>query len=747
MSNEAESGTRIREVLSQNFFVQKCVALGSTLSFSLGSIFFIPQSWVSAILWLALIQNPRYAAFAVMGIVIGASIEKVFMATDEPCLGGGLKANALLATVMVAWLTGAAGVPLGAQLAIAAVAAAAASIIAAVIIRVLRGTNLPALVWGYCVVASMLFAVCPNCTELAIGAMPAIPIPEDANGWLAAFIRSMGSLIYLPSFEAGLLVAFSIILWSRIMFFSGAVGWISGACIALAFEKLGITYYWLPAAYNYFIVGMALGSVYFLPSRISILIAAAGGCGAAFFGFMLNHLLQGSPIANLPIVAAMTVWVVMGAVSLTGNRCAVWLNNSPDLRPEDAWWRVAFWSQRFGYKDVLLSMPLAGDLKISQGFNGLLSHAGKWRHALDFQRPITVDNSLDPALNIWGAPVYSPASGVIERIKNTIPDNPLGVCNYADNWGNYIVIRLDQDGWVLLAHLQQGSIMLMTGVRVEAGDYLGKVGNSGRSPLPHLHLQAQNSAEPGAPTSSFRLVNYQSVSDGVAEGSFYQWNAAALPVEGDIIRAGNSNKSVHTVLASIAPGSGVWTVEHHGCIPQSFHQAAEDNITRVNITLNEAGEHLFSSNFEEGTLVACLAPDAWRITETKQLTSPFMKLLGLVAPSIPYSVSNGMTWRDSAPIIPTGPASWLTNSIAPYLGKHFLYSNCKCISEPNLEGNSIQIETTLEPSSDSMPIKLTCQFEILRGPVRVQASFKNGSVVYSLLSFEQGLPFDSDLSH
>jgi len=79
---------------------------------------------------------------------------------------------------------------------------------------------------------------------------------------------------------------------------------------------------------------------------------------------------------------------------------------------------------------------------------------------------------------------------------------------------------------------------------------------------------------------------------------------------------------------------------------------------------------------------------------------------------------------------------------APYIGHHFISANCKCNSVPNVEGERLYIETTLDLSGDSSPLKLTCEFEILRGPVRIQADFKDGTVVYSLLSFEPGLPFD-----
>ena len=433
------------------------------------------------------------------------------------------------------------------------------------------------------------------------------------------------------------------------MFFTGTIGWLSGAGVALAFEQLDMVYFWLPTSYNYFIVGMALGSVFFLPGRASLLMAATGGCGAAFLGFVLQHVLQGSPIAYLPITAATTIWVFMGAAALAREQSVVSLNQTPQLRPEEAWWQATYWAQKFGRDEPLLAIPVMGKLQVAQGFDGKLSHTGNWCHALDFQRPPSAGSDLEPVSDIWEAPVYSPAAGIIERIKNNVPDNPLGVSNYAENWGNYIVIRLDQGGWAMLAHLQQGSITTTNGIHVEAGDYLGNVGNSGRSPFPHLHLQAQNSPEPSAPTTPFRLVNYQSVSD--ANALLLHWNAA-IPKEGKVVMAGIQNPMVHNVLTSIAPGKAVWVITSEGHIPRNFQQSRSDNVLVINISLDEAGHHLFSSNSGK-PLVCSLAPDAWRVIEAEHLTSPFLKLLGLVAPSIPYAATVGMIWDDLVPIMPT----------------------------------------------------------------------------------------------
>ncbi len=713
----------------------------SSLSVSLGTIFFIINPWISLILWVALFQNFRFGLFAILGVIVASGIDKLLKIKDTQTLGGGLRANALLATVMVAWLTGEVQISVGTQLLIAVVAAISASMLTAGIIKLLKGTDLPPLVWGYCLVAVMLLAICPTCTTFS---NDATLLPQDAIGWGLAFFHSLGTLIYGQHYEVGLLVGLAIFLWSRIMFVAGVIGWASGVIVALAFEQLHI-FYWLPASYNYFIVGIALGSVFFLPGWTSLLLAAIGGCIAAFFGLVLQHVIPGSPILYLPITAATSIWVVMIAASFARNNIIAWRNLTPHLRPEEAWWQAKYWTRRFGHQEVLFSVPVSGALRISQGVNGALSHVGDWCYALDFQRPVIINNSLDPALNLWAAPIYAPASGVIESLNTTVPDNQLGVCNYAENWGNYVIIHLDQGGWALLAHMKQYSIQYPVGARVEAGDYIGNVGNSGRSPIPHLHLQAQSASALGASTVPFRLVNYYSST--AEDASFDRWNAASIPSEGEIVLAASPNPIAHKIIASIAPGSAVWVVDSKGTIPRNFQEPHSNKIVRINTTLDESGQHLFKSNNRQGTLVACLVADAWRITEAKQLTSPLMKLLALVVPSIPYCVQTGMIWTDPVPLMPMGPASWLTMSMSPFTGRPFISSNCKCTMAPSVDGDKLYIETILEFNSDSsLPIKMACEFEILRGPVRIEATFNGGTVVYSLLSFEPGLPFANNRS-
>ena len=57
------------------------------------------------------------------------------------------------------------------------------------------------------------------------------------------------------------------------------------------------------------------------------------------------------------------------------------------------------------------------------------------------------------------------------------------------------MIGLDTGHFVVLAHLRQGTLRVGEGDRVRKGDLLARVGNSGNTTMPHLHLQVQTHVE------------------------------------------------------------------------------------------------------------------------------------------------------------------------------------------------------------------------------------------------------------
>lgn len=712
----------------------------SILGPALGSAFLIPHPWIGALLWIAVFQDTRYAAFALLGVVVAEIICRVFQIRDTSPVEGSLKANAVLAAIAAAWLTGSGDIPLQTQIVVTLGSAITATVVTAAVMKALSNVDLPALVLGYCLVAVLLFAIFPYWTYSATSAMEWWPVPVNLSEWVVTFFRTLGALLFSPTLLVGFIVVTAVLLWSRMAFAAGLTGWIAGILMAIALNQQGVIFYWMPTAYNFFLTGMALGAVFFLPGRTSLIMAAAGGCGAALVAVGLQHLFPATALGYLPVVSVVTIWAGIYALTLNQDQTIVRRNQATNLPPEEAWWRAAYWNQRSGHEGPFLLVPISGPTQIGQGVDGQFSHAGAWRYALDFQRPDLPGQprrrDADGAAS-WNPPVLAPASGIVERVRNDVADNPLGICNYAENWGNYVIIQLDQGNWALLAHLQQGSVAVKPGMRVEIGSYLGMVGNSGRSPIPHLHLQAQKSPRLGAPSMPFRLANFLSATD--AEKPLLQWHPSALPDQGTVVAPALTNPRVLPILTSGAPGSAIWSVETDGIIPRPFRKLHSESATRITITFDTGGRHLFRSS-AGGALISNTDPDAWRVLELQTGTPPLLTLLALAAPSIPYAAVTGMKWEELAPVTPRSGLS-----LSSYLADPFVNVHCECISAPDGGQDSpLIIETHLETPWHWLPSRLTCQFDRLRGPVRLEAFFQTGSLEYSLLSFEPGLPLNRE---
>ena len=93
----------------------------------------------------------------------------------------------------------------------------------------------------------------------------------------------------------------------------------------------------------------------------------------------------------------------------------------------------------------------------------------------------------------WDQPILAPCDGLIVHVENRQPDAPPAQPqrNRARPFGNYISIETPR-GYVVLAHLRQGSVGVRVGECVRAGDEIGRCGNSGTTSHAHVHVHAQN---------------------------------------------------------------------------------------------------------------------------------------------------------------------------------------------------------------------------------------------------------------
>jgi hypothetical protein len=97
----------------------------------------------------------------------------------------------------------------------------------------------------------------------------------------------------------------------------------------------------------------------------------------------------------------------------------------------------------------------------------------------------------DPAAYaIFGDPVYAPCAGAVIKAVDEFADLPPPKTDREHMAGNHVLLDCGK-AWVLLAHLQQESVQVQERDLVRLGQFLGRVGNTGNTGEPHLHIHAQ----------------------------------------------------------------------------------------------------------------------------------------------------------------------------------------------------------------------------------------------------------------
>lgn len=115
---------------------------------------------------------------------------------------------------------------------------------------------------------------------------------------------------------------------------------------------------------------------------------------------------------------------------------------------------------------------------LGQGFNGSFSHT-------DAQSRYAVDLGVDE-----GTPVRAARGGVVMLVEQDFEGSGLNREKYADR-ANSVRILHDDGSMGVYAHLEFESVMVSAGNRVNAGQVLGRAGNTGFSTGPHLHFAIQ----------------------------------------------------------------------------------------------------------------------------------------------------------------------------------------------------------------------------------------------------------------
>jgi len=170
-------------------------------------------------------------------------------------------------------------------------------------------------------------------------------------------------------------------------------------------------------------------------------------------------------------------------------------------------------SHFYDEEPVNLSFPFKnGVYAVYEGGNGRASSLMNYHYGSSTHKGASVNRSMKYAvdvtkLSMWG----NDANGILPKdnakyaIFNEVLYSPCDgeIFDVADQWdshvpfskkapynvGNHIVIKTN-NFYVLMGHLQKGSITVKVGDQVKQGQPIAKAGNSGWTLQPHTHIQA-----------------------------------------------------------------------------------------------------------------------------------------------------------------------------------------------------------------------------------------------------------------
>ncbi|MGL5626991.1 MAG: M23 family metallopeptidase [Candidatus Rhabdochlamydia sp.] len=92
---------------------------------------------------------------------------------------------------------------------------------------------------------------------------------------------------------------------------------------------------------------------------------------------------------------------------------------------------------------------------------------------------------------IFGSTLYSPCDGIIIESLDQCEDLEPMVMDAKNPAGNYLAIHKNgSEIIIILAHLMKGSLIVKKGDVIKKGQPIAKVGNSGNTSEPHLHIHA-----------------------------------------------------------------------------------------------------------------------------------------------------------------------------------------------------------------------------------------------------------------
>ena len=237
-------------------------------------------------------------------------------------------------------------------------------------------------------------------------------------------------------------------------------------------------------------------------------IFLGGGLRSIFAWLALQTLVPLGALALVVGTIAHALWKRRGAsrvavtlgVGLVGLWPAAWLAGQGRIAYP---YRLAATSP-----SATVRLPTDAPMRVLWGGDDLAHN----RHAMMPDQRWAYDLVVEPALTsserledygCWVTPVVAPISGTVHLAHDGEIDQVLGRPSneLRAPLGNHVAIALPSGGFLLVAHLQKGSVVAREGEPIAEGTPIGRCGNSGNTSEPHVHIHAQRQDPRGRPVN------------------------------------------------------------------------------------------------------------------------------------------------------------------------------------------------------------------------------------------------------
>ncbi len=449
---------------------------------------------------------------------------------------------------------------------------------------------------------------------------------------ISAFLKSFGTIFFLPTNVAGILMILLVLYFSRIMVVMALVGFYFGVLIHSLLIGSFTQALYDPYAFNYILVAIALCGIFLLPTLKNFFLALVGVAISVVLTDAITILFNyySIPVFTLPFNITVIVFIFILSIIYYKE-----FNMEIKSTPEESLSNYLSKIFRFGTLYTKISLPFSGVWSVYQAFDDEWTHKGEYKYAYDFVKKSDGKSYKNDGLHLddyysFGESILSPVNGYVVDARHDLVDNVIGEVDNINNWGNYVIIKSDLGFFVEISHLLQYSLSVSVGEYVKVNKVLAKCGNSGYSPEPHIHVQAQEIGALGGFTREFNFGEYIQNEKLILN---------SLPKKDELITSVMNDRSISSRFLFILDDEFKYEVFVDG--------VKKEDVSFV-VKMNEIGEFYLEDKSENRL---------YFYNDLKQFyfynyegAESYLKRLFILAPRLPFVSSQEVEFKDYLPV-------------------------------------------------------------------------------------------------